>query len=101
MKKLLVLVLMIASLNTWAYVFTARANVSVYPTRVTASVLNHLPVPIVCSGRATAMTAYQNYFYAFMNRVIIYPHNYAYVDVYTTYYNPFISGWADIRCRTL
>ena len=79
--------------------WTANANVTATSFKITASVYNGLSGPIYCIGRVFGNTYYGNT--AWVNfEAIIGPGNYSYGYVYTNQNDPFVSGNANIQCRT-
>lgn len=100
MKKL---VLGLVALATITNVSAFRANADVYFDRTQGEVrvVNHLPMPIVCNGRAEGVTRNGMYVYSYMRNAVIYPGQFAYLYVYTNNYNPFRAVRPRITCRSL
>lgn len=103
MKNLLIgLVVAVTTLQA-AHANQFRANARVYMDRTqgVVEVFNHLPVPIVCSGRVDGQTMSGQVLYSFINNAVIYPGNFANAYVYTSNYDPFRRVMPRITCRTL
>lgn len=105
MKKflfaLLATTLLVVGTSTIAYAWwTADARINASSSQVEAAVRNNLPRPIYCRGNVYGETASGHVLNAWMEGTI-YPGRFGYVYVYTNDpYNPFVRGWANIRCQT-
>lgn len=76
----------------------ANAHISVSKLRVTATVINQGLRPIKCSGFTYGQTQSGFVASSWMNSQVLPPGGYAHFYVYTNAYNPFVNGWADVRC---
>ena len=83
--------------TTWQ----ANAYISVNQLRVTATVVNQSFRPVVCSGYVYGQIQFGPTLNSWMNHQVIYPGQHANIYVYTNYAQPFVNGWADIRCQYL
>ncbi|MBC99167.1 MAG: hypothetical protein CME63_15605 [Halobacteriovoraceae bacterium] len=102
MKKIFITFLMVVStLSTYAYTFTANANVQVTPTLGTVQVYNHLNRPIICSGRADGVTRSGLLYQAFIKNQLIYPNLFAYMYVQTNQMDIFRYVKPYISCHTI
>ena len=101
MKKLVTVFLMaVALLSTVkeSHAFGVNANIQVNPVRAQAAVFNRWNRAIMCDGQVEGYTQYGNVVYAYMNRVVIYPGQYAYIYAYTNYGNPFVNARGYANC---
>lgn len=104
MKKLIAALfgftlLTLASSTAFAQWWSAQARVDVRQTVVQAVVYNGLDRPIYCQGYAYGRTYSGHTLNAWGSGGIL-PGRSATIYVYTNPQNPFVNGWANIRCRT-
>ncbi|MFN8370986.1 MAG: hypothetical protein U0T83_10240 [Bacteriovoracaceae bacterium] len=81
-----------------AHAFRVKAQIQLTQTHAVASVMNYWGAPMVCSGNAAGLTVSGLYIYSYMNNVVVYPGQYAYVNVYTNIYDPFFNAVDSINC---
>ncbi len=100
MKKIILglVVLLNFSVILNAHAFRVKAEISLSSTYVGASVSNRWGAPMICNGNVAGLTASGVYLYSFMNQVVIYPGQYAYLQVYTNPYDPFFNAVDSINC---
>ncbi|EQC48655.1 hypothetical protein M899_1027 [Bacteriovorax sp. BSW11_IV] len=99
MKKIILLALTLASVSSMARSFRVNADVSFNNTHAQAVVQNYWNRAMVCSGRASGFTQNGVRLDSFMNNVVIYPGSYAYINVYTNRFDPFMDVRASVKCR--
>lgn len=98
MKKYLLLVVLLVSFTQQAFAFNVRAFVQFNRLHAQARVFNNFNRPIICDIRATGVTYYGQYLYAYADRVIIYPGMTGYAYVYSNPGNPFVNAFANAQC---
>lgn len=81
-----------------AHAFAIYAQAIVNPHQVVGQVMNSFPQPVVCAIRVQGLRNDGMALWANAN-VAIYPGNYGYAYVYTSYPFAFVNGqaWADCR----
>lgn len=99
--KILKLCVVFSTLISSAQAYQFRADAQVYLTRTYAEarVANFLNTPIVCSGSAVGITNTGRQVYSYMDQVRILPGMFAYLNVYTNNYEPFIRLVPQIYCQ--
>ena len=98
MKKVLLSMFLVLSLSAIANAFWVNPQISVSQTLVRVQVVNTWGMPIFCTGEARAYTFYGQFVSGYMNRALIYPGNFSFIDVYTNQFNPFVNASANIFC---
>jgi hypothetical protein len=98
--RLLLAVLLVttAFLLPEAHAWRAHTTTFVNESAATATIYNRWGRAVSCSGSAFGVTADGDTISAWANRVIILPGAHAYVQVYSPYYRPFVSAYAQIDC---
>lgn len=81
--------------------FRYHADVNFNDTNAQALVVNDRGYPLVCQGSARGRTASGEFLYSYMNQVVLYPGQHAYVYIYTNRFNPFVNVQSDIHCNSL
>jgi hypothetical protein len=101
MKFKLSLVVMLITLTSTAFAqfFVSNPSVTVLPGQVSAQVYNPYYEPIICNGQVFGQTAAGPIYNAFFAEQFMPAGSYRYAVVSTNVFNPFIGGWANIRCR--
>ena len=101
MKLKLAIVAFLITLNTSAFAqfFVSNPAVTVLPGVVSAQVYNPYYEPIICNGQVFGQTYRGPVFNAFFAEQFMPAGSYRYAVVTTNGFNPFIGGWANIRCR--
>ncbi len=89
----------ILTLQTHAFQFRANAQVYVNRTYGEVRVANYLNTPIICNGSAVGVTSTGRQVFSYMNQVRILPGMFAYLNVYTNNYEPFLRITPNIFCR--
>ena len=78
--------------------WTANAQVRLTRTQIRSTVTNRHSRPIYCKGYVYGRTRSGQVFQNSSNG-IVYPNSYGYIYVRTSYYNPFVHGWAQVKCK--
>ena len=80
--------------------FRAHAQVYVRPHRISAAVQNNQHHPMRCRGRVFGRLRSGHVIWSNIGGTV-YPGRHMYAYVYTNDpYNSFVSGWANVQCRT-
>lgn len=82
-----------------AFQFRANAQVFLNRTYGEVRVVNNLPTPIICNGSAVGLTTTGRQVFSYMNQVRIFPGQFAYLNVYTNNYEPFVQVVPRIFCQ--
>ncbi|MBT3236374.1 MAG: hypothetical protein HN353_10525 [Bdellovibrionales bacterium] len=99
MRLLLAILLFTSFLSLpQAHAWRAHTTTFVNDSVATAAVYNHWGRVVSCSGSAFGVTIDGKTFSAWASRMIILPGTHAYVQVYSPYYRPFLSAYAQIDC---
>lgn len=78
--------------------FPANGYVTFNNVQAQVQVYNNWGRTIYCQGSVTGVTYYGQW-YSYPMNTYIYPGNYGYAYVNTTYANPFVNAWSNISCR--
>ncbi|HLE13042.1 MAG: hypothetical protein A2504_07460 [Bdellovibrionales bacterium RIFOXYD12_FULL_39_22] len=102
MKKYLFAFLMaifIGIIPFTVFAFSPESYCSINRLDVTCSIYNPWDRPIICSGRADAITARGWQAFVFMYNQVLYPGTYRYMYLYSNYYDPFVRARARLDCN--
>lgn len=99
MKKLMLSAALFLALSTSLLAFVPQINFFVSGEMATARIFNHSGYPLVCSGVAFGLTYNRVVLNSWFNRIYIHPGMFADAYVYSNYYDPFISSWAQVDCQ--
>lgn len=99
-KKLVILTGLFFSINSAvnAYSFVPPMSFFVNREVATARVFNTTHFPIICSGQAYGQTHSGVVLNTWINNMVIYPGQWADAVVFSNYYDPFFTAWANIGC---
>ena len=98
--RYLALITMLLTLSTASFAFRVDARININNQVATAVVFNQWARPIVCSGRLFAMDAGSRWINQWMNNVMIFPGQHAYLTARVHGYgNYFREAHAEINCN--
>ncbi len=100
MKKLLLAtgLFVMFSTSVMANFFVPPMNFFVNRDVATARVFNTTPFPMTCSGNAFGRTWSGVVLNTWVNQLTVYPGQWVDVTVFSNYYDPFATAWANIQC---
>jgi len=98
--KLTIIALLITFSSTvFAQFFSANPSVTILPGQVSTQVYNPYYEPIICNGQVFGQTVRGQVLSAFFTEQFMPAGSSRFAVVVTNYFNPFVGGWANIRCR--
>jgi hypothetical protein len=99
MKKLMFTTALLLALTTTAFGFIPQMSYFVNREVATVQVWNTSGRPFICSGVAYGQTYNGLQLNAWFNNLYVYPGASAEAYVYSNFYDPFVSAWAQIDCQ--
>ncbi len=99
MKKLILSAFLFATLSTSAFAFVPQMSFFVNREVATARVFNTTGRPFVCSGTAFGQTYQGVVLNSWFNQVYVAPGMFADAFVYSNFYDPFVTSWAQVDCQ--
>ena len=99
MKKLFLTAFIFLTFSSSVFAFVPRMRFFVNREVAIARVFNQTGRPFVCSGTAFGQTYSGYVLNSWFNQIYVLPGMYADAYVYSNYYDPFVSAWAQVECQ--
>lgn len=99
MKKLMISAFVFLSLTSSVFAFVPQMSFFINREVATVQVWNNTPQPFVCSGTAFARTYNGVILNSMFSYLYVAPGMNAYAYVYSNFYDPFTTAWANVDCQ--
>ncbi len=99
MKKFMLSAFVFLSLSTSVFAFVPQMSFYVNREVATARVWNYSDRAFVCNGTAFGQTFGGVVLNSWFNQVYVAPGMYADAYVYSNFYDPFATAWAEVDCQ--
>lgn len=99
MKKLMLSAFVFLALTSSVFAFIPQMSFYVNRDVATARVWNYTGRPFICSGTAFGQTYSGIVLNSWFNQLYVAPGVYADAYVYSNFYDPFTTAWAQVDCQ--